>query len=178
MRYLIACPLEIAKVRDFVRLRDELKYLAPKWKITLGPHITIMRPGEAICEPRKATDIFQSLEFGPTFVVDYKKFGVFKAKKTAAVYAEPSSYQPFEAMRGNLLNAIPKLIKSESGEWNYHPHLTLINRLPIENLELIMYKLKTEKLDITYNIDSVVLYKKDLADDVWAEISKQDLKKS
>lgn len=178
MRYLVACPLDAPRISDFMKLRDEFKYLAPKWKITLGPHITIMRPGEAICEPQKAIDIFKTLEFGSVFEVSFKKFGYFEAKKTAVVYVEPSDYRMFEGIRANLLDYVPKIVKSESGDWGFHPHLTLINRVPIEKLELLMESLKLAKLNINYEFGAVVLYKKDLTDDEWVKISTRDLKKS
>lgn len=177
MRYLIACPLIESESLGFINLRDENKHFAPKWKITLGPHITIMRPGSAICDIDEAIKIFQSYELGTEFTIRFKGFDVFKGKNTAAVFAEPSDYAPFINIRRTLSKAFPGLVDSESGEWEFHPHLTLINRLPIENLDLIMQKLESVNLSLSYSFDSVVLYKKETTDELWTEIARQELKK-
>lgn len=177
MRYLIACPLRESEAQDFISLRNNNKHFAPKWKITLGPHITIMRPGAAICDIKEATNIFQSYELGIRFTVTFKGFEVFKGKNTATVFAEPLDYSPFINIRRILSRAFLRLIDSESGEWGFHPHLTLINRLPIENLELIMQKLESVDLNMTYSFEFVVLYKKETTDDKWVEIARQELKK-
>ena len=46
MRYLIALPLKESESSEFIALRDKYKLRAPRWKITLAPHITLYRPSE------------------------------------------------------------------------------------------------------------------------------------
>lgn len=47
MRYLIALPISELESTEFIQLRDQYKHFAPRWKITLGSHITILQPGPA-----------------------------------------------------------------------------------------------------------------------------------
>lgn len=177
MRYLIALPIKESEYKEFIKLRDKFKFLAPRWKITLGPHITLYRPSEfklgieaAIKEFNKAPSIKQ-------FSVRFKGFTAFMNHSNNAVYSEPAEHESFKKLKQIYKNQASNILQDISDVWPYHPHLTLVNRLNSENAQRLINELKIVDFESYYSFDRVCLYKKEHQDKEWVEIATNVLEK-
>ena len=176
MRYLIALPLKESETASFIGLRDKFKHLAPKWKITLGPHITLFRPSEFRLEKQQAIELFQTApEFG-AFKEKFEGFEAFLNHSNNAVYSEPNNYEKFKGLKQKYEQVASKILQDSSDVWPFHPHLTLVNRLDSDNANKLLSLLSAVDFKREFSFDSVCLYKKDKGDSDWVEIARNRLK--
>lgn len=175
MRYLLALPLKPEESEEFIKLRDKYKETAPRWKVTLGPHITLFRPSEFKASSEEAIAIFKK---APTFKIFSEIFDGFEAflnHSNNAVYSEPKEYKRFKELRNLYLDTANKIMSDTTEVWPFHPHLTLVNRLDPEPAKKLLVDLKSIGFEKSYVFDSVVLYKKESSDENWVEIARNKL---
>lgn len=177
MRYLIALPLKDSESVEFIKLRDKYKDFAPRWKITLGPHITMYRPSEFKISMDEAIKLFKNAPTSKQFTVCFEDFDTFMNHSNNAVYSEPDNYHPFEQIKEDYLDLACNIIQDTSDVWPYHPHLTLVNRLNSESAKELISSLKLVKFRHNYTFDRVCLYKKEHDDKNWVEIASNKLEK-
>ncbi len=182
MRYLVAIPLPEAEAGPFIDLRDSYQHYAPRWKLTLGPHITIHRPREALVPVGRAIELFNSTAQYQHFLMSFSKIGAFIGKRNSAVYFESDSYRPFDEVRKLYQPTAQLILKNSIEEWAFHPHLTLINRLTGESAQDIIDELESPSLKATlsfmsnpFHFDKVCLYKKEASDSSWQKIAQNKL---
>lgn len=172
MRYLIAIPVEGPEVSDFIKLRDEYSHLAPRWKITLGPHITIFRPSEFRLGKEDAIDEFKTAPGIKSFNQQFNGFQSFMNYSNNAIYSEPINYDYFVRIREVYEHIAKKILKDTTEVWPFHPHLTLINRMNRDSAVELMKLLESIVFDKTYSLSSICLYKKEKEDKNWIEIAR------
>ena len=177
MRYLIALPLKESESEEFIKLRDKYKDFAPRWKITLGPHITLYRPSEFKISIDDAVKEFKKAPSYKEFSVEFKGFEAFMNHSNNAVYSEPKLHQDFEKIKELYKPQAGKILNDIADVWPYHPHLTLVNRLNSENAQKLMDELKGLLFYNNYSFDRVCLYKKEHEDKNWVEIASNKLEK-
>ena len=177
MRYLIALPLKESESAEFIELRDKYKTIAPRWKITLGPHITLYRPSEFKISIDEAIKVFKKAPAVKQFTTDFIGFDAFLNHSNNAVYSEPKDYKRFEEIKELYLNTADKMLQDTADVWRYHPHLTLVNRLDTEPAQQLLKKLKDINFKSQYTFDRVCLYKKEHQDKNWVEIARNKLEK-
>lgn len=177
MRYLFALPLKESESEEFIKLRDKYKDFAPRWKITLGPHITLYRPSEFKVPIDDAIEEFKKASGYRDFSVNFKNFGAFMNHSNNAVYSEPVKHEDFENIKELYQPQAAKILQDIADIWPYHPHLTLVNRLDSENAQRLISELKGLVFDKNYTFDRVCLYKKDHEDKNWVEIASNKLEK-
>jgi 2'-5' RNA ligase len=177
MRYLIALPLKESESDEFIKLRDKYKDYAPRWKITLGPHITLFRPSEFKMPIDDAIKEFKKAPVYKDFSVNFKNFEAFMNHSNNAVYSEPVRHDDFEKIKELYEPQAGKILQEIADVWPYHPHLTLVNRLDTENAEKLIDELKGADFDKKYSFDRICLYKKDHEDKNWVEIASNKLEK-
>jgi 2'-5' RNA ligase len=177
MRYLIALPLKESESSEFIALRDKYKAMAPRWKITLGPHITLYRPSEFKISIVEAIEIFKKAPDTKQFSTKFVGFDAFLNHSNNAVYSEPKEHKRFEEIKELYLNIADKILQDTADVWPYHPHLTLVNRLDTEPAMELLKKLTEEKFENKYTFDRVSLYKKEHNDKSWVEIASNKLEK-
>lgn len=175
MRYLLALPLKPEESEGFIKLRDEYKDTAPRWKITLGPHITLFRPSEFKVGSNEAIEIFKKAPSFKAFSENFRGFEAFINHSNNAVYSEPIDYKKFKELRHIYMETADKIMSDTSEVWPYHPHLTLVNRLDTEPAKKLLSDLKGVNFEQVYIFDSVVLYKKEASDHNWVEIARNKL---
>jgi 2'-5' RNA ligase len=175
MRYLIALPIRPEESVEFIKLRDQYKHFAPKWKITLGPHITLFRPSEYKIEQKKAIEIFKKAPHFESFKEEFVGFEAFLNHSNNAVFAEPSDYDNFKKLKRLYEATATNILQDTTEVWPFHPHLTLINRLDSENAQLALKNLAAIKFEASYTFDRVYLYKKAGSDKEWIEIASNSL---
>lgn len=177
MRYLIALPLQEFESRDFIELRDKCKHFAPRWKITLGPHITLYRPSEFSIGKPEAIKEFKKAPSFKRFSVEFKGFEAFMNHSNNAVYSEPSNHAYFEKIKELYKITAGNILQNIDDVWPYHPHLTLVNRLDTENAKRLINELKKLDFNKKYTFDRICLYKKEHQDINWVEIASNGLEK-
>jgi hypothetical protein len=175
MRYLIALPLSKNESESFIKLRDQYKDTAPKWKITLGPHITLFRPSEFLLDKNKAIELFEKAPKFGKFQEEFEGFSAFMNHSNNAVYSEPKNYDNFKKLRKSYMGTASKIMQDTSEVWPFHPHLTLVNRLDSEPAKGLLLKLKSADFKKNYTFDRVSLYKKEHQDSEWVEIAHNAL---
>ncbi len=182
MRYLVAIPLSEAEAGPFIDLRDSYRHYAPRWKLTLGPHITICRPREALVPVGRAIELFNSTAQYQHFSLSFSKIGAFIGKRNSAVYFEPDSHWPFDEVRKLYQSTARQILKNGNEEWAFHAHLTLINRLTAESAQQLLDELESPSLKAAlsfmgdpFRFDKVCLYKKEASDSSWQEIAQNKL---
>ena len=99
MRYLIALPLKESESSEFIALRDKYKLRAPRWKITLAPHITLYRPSEFKITKEEAIKEFNKAPKMGEFSVKFDGFDAFMNHSNNAVYSEPKDHSFFEKIK-------------------------------------------------------------------------------
>lgn len=171
MRYLIALPLKDTESEDFINLRDRYKNLAPRWKITLGPHITLFRPSEYLVEKDQAVKIFKEATKFDAFRESFKGFEAFLNHSNNAVYSQPASYEKFKQIKRAYQHTADKIVQDTTEIWPFHPHLTLVNRLDTPNAQKLLGELAPLDFLKEYSFDKVCLYKKTSEDKTWVEIA-------
>lgn len=175
MRYLIALPLDATESASFIDLRDRYKHFAPRWKVTLGPHITLYRPSEFRLNQTMAIQVFKT---APDFEKLREKFEAFEAflnYSNNVVYLEPKSHTKFKALREHYGAVAAKIMQDTSEIWPFHPHLTLVNRLDAEPAKTLLNELNGIGFNASYSFDRVCLYKKAPQDSNWVEIASNKL---
>jgi 2'-5' RNA ligase len=177
MRYLIALPLKNSESSQFIELREKYKNMAPRWKITLGPHITLYRPSAAKIELNNAISEFKNAAPFSRFTRDFTNFDAFIGHSSSAVYYEPKDYESFEQIKNIYLPEASKIMQDTSDAWPFHPHITLVNRLDSDSAIALKKQLASTKLISSYEFDRVCLYKKELDDINWIEIASNKLEK-
>jgi 2'-5' RNA ligase len=177
MRYLIALPLQESEYSEFIKLRDKYRHFAPRWKITLDPHITLYRPSEFKISKSEAIEEFKRASSFKQFSVEFKGFEAFMNHSNNAVYSEPINHTYFEKIKESYKPQAGNILQDISDVWPYHPHLTLVNRLDSENAQKLMGELKKLEFDKNYTFDRVCLYKKEHEDKDWVEIASNKLEK-
>ncbi|MEI6581749.1 MAG: 2'-5' RNA ligase family protein [bacterium] len=175
MRYLVAIPLPESEAGPFIDLRDSYRHYAPRWKLTLGPHITIHRPQESLLPIGKAIELFSSSPVCQGFSMPFNKIDAFIGKRNSAIYFEPDNYVPFCDIRKSYQSVAEQILNNTAEEWDFHPHLTLINRLSSDAAQLVLKELRSRPVHFTYNLGRVCLYKKETEDDSWQEIAQNKL---
>ncbi len=182
MRYLVAIPLSEAEAGPFIDLRDSYRHYAPRWKLTLGPHITIHRPQESLVPIGTAIELFNSSPVCRGFSMSFNTIGAFIGKRNSAVYFEPDSHLPFNQIRKLYQPTAQLILKNSIEEWDFHPHLTLINRLTAESAQQLLDELESPSLKAAlsfmgnpFRFDKVCLYKKEASDGSWQEIAQNKL---
>lgn len=182
MRYLIAIPLPESDSTSFIKLRDSFRHYAPRWKLTLGPHITINRPQDSLVPCEMAIELFSNAPISPSFKMQFSKVEAFIGKRNSAVYFEPESHLPFNNIKSLYQPIADKIVKSGDEGWAFHPHLTLINRLRSEPAQEALNELAhiqsseaSAFKDFSYLLDRVCLYKKENSDEIWHEIAQNSL---
>ena len=177
MRYLIALPLKESESAEFIQLRDKYKTMAPRWKITLGPHITLYRPSEFKITKTEAIEEFKKAPVLKQFETVFDGFDAFLNHSNNAVYSEPKEHYHFEEIKNSYLSVANKIIQETADVWPYHPHLTLVNRLDSESAKDLLKKLEGIDFKGKYTFDRVCLYKKEHEDKNWVEIASNKLEK-
>lgn len=176
MRYLIAIPIQESEATDFIALRDKYKKMAPRWKITLGPHITVFRPSEHKLAQAEAIKIFKSAPRFEIFTQRFDGFESFMNYSNNAVYSEPVDHAKFHDIRETYLPIAEKICQDITEVWPFHPHLTLVNRLDKNEAIKLMGLLKKGDFSKSYTMSRICLYKKDKSDANWVEIACNRLK--
>ena len=177
MRYLIALPLKDSESKGFIKLREKFKDFAPRWKITLGPHITLYRPSEFKISKEDAVKEFKKAPKMSEFSVEFDGFDAFMNHSNNAVYSEPKDHSSFEKIKSTYLPIAKNILQDSSDIWPYHPHLTLVNRLDSESATKLIEELKKTDFNHKYCFDRVVLYKKEHDDKNWVELASNKLEK-
>ena len=172
LRYLIATPINDDESVGFVKLRDKYKSYAPKWHITLDPHITIVRPSPAQVSLDMAIELFELSNMPKEFRVNFSEFDAFLSPDSCCVYAKPDDILGFERLNELFLPVSKKILNLDPNDWPFLPHLTLINRLHREAAMDLLEALRREKVALSYLIDRVVLFKKDDTDSVWLKVAE------
>ena len=175
MRYLIALPVKKEQAEPIIELRDRFKNLAPRWKITLGPHITLFRPSEHMLDKKEAIEIFKKAPQAGKFSMQFGSYEAFLNYSNKVVYLEPASHAPFKEIKTLYAPTAAKLLEDSSEIWPYHPHLTLINRLDQLAVEKLLSALGQMPKPLVIDFERVCLYKKIGSEPEWVEIASNQL---
>lgn len=174
MRYLIGLPLRDGEALEFNALIEKYRVFAPRLKISLKPHVTIIRPAEAKVAPQQAKQIFENLSISQlTFRVMFRGFDAFIGRN-CAVYAKPTSIIEFTNLY-SICQPLVDQIHTQPSEFGFHPHLTLINRLKEESANDLLNDLKTVNYEQSFTFDKIVLYQRDTDEPFWNELASQKL---
>lgn len=177
LRYLIAAPVDDIESVEFVKLRDKYRTYAPKWHITLDPHITIVRPSPAKVDIDQAIELFKVANMPSEFRVKFSGFDAFINHDSSAVFAKPDETKDFELLNKLFLPISKKILNLDPNDWPFLPHLTLVNRLDRDAGVELLNILKGENIVMDYLFSRVVLFSKNDSDTVWQEAAKCKLAK-
>lgn len=107
--------------------------------------------------------------------MSFNKIDAFIGKRNNAIYFEPDNYLPFCDIRKSYKSLAEQILMNTTEEWDFHPHLTLINRLSGDSAQLMLKEIRSQPMHFTYILDRVCLYKKEIEDDSWQEIAQNKL---
>ena len=129
--------------------RDELAAVQQKfrpvgWKITVGPHVTLIPPGQSLLSLKDAcsmfTEVVQDLS---QLQLSYPALGVFKRRGLATIFMKPiANDELFELQRRLQIVASSWQDISRSLRRPFVPHITLVNRLPEDQADSIAKQLE------------------------------------
>ena len=142
-------------------LKSELE---GKEELSSPPHITLKKPFFV----RNESYLLQKLtkwssEQNP-FKVSFKQVATFRHSRQGTVILLPNKGEDFKRLERGLSEEIP-ILPVDS---NYTPHLTMANRLPLEEVDLVKQKVREWKLELDLKVESVTLYKR-FPPEVWRE---------
>ncbi len=134
-RYFVALMLPEPAYTLLESCREELK---PKgWNITVGPHITLVTPGDARLPVADAAARFKSLPLRTeAFTFGLEGLGRFEHRGKTTMYLVPSPHSPFKLLQAELLdNAETWQDTASSRRRPFIPHVTLLNRVLSEEAQ-------------------------------------------
>ncbi len=142
LMYLIAVILP----KDFAEKIFALqkKFKTPAWNITVGPHITLMPPARAMASMKTAAlqlrDLARELK---EFEIEVSGIGFFKnASKT--IFAKVELSESILTLRQALAEAAPKFMDFRSENPEFHPHITIANKLDDKNFRPVLLEIQKE----------------------------------
>jgi 2'-5' RNA ligase len=136
----------------------ELKELYhPENRVTSPPHITLKPP---FLMPNKSyllEKLAKIARYQEPFDIVLENIGSFRQPKYATVFLEPKSGEKLKALESLLGKEIHYLPKTR----NFHPHLTLAQKVPHENLASVKNELRDLNLKLKLRVDALILYRQD-----------------
>lgn len=152
------------------------KQFGPKrWRINLPPHVTLIRPWQTQRSVAQAVAGFESIKLlTASFMIDCQGVGEFAHPGAYVLYSPISDDAGLQRLHDELSPALRELGYLPQ-ERQYHPHITLANKL--SRAEYEQAKAQLEQKDLSYNFvcSEVSLLKQVPEDPQWVEIGRLGL---
>lgn len=133
----------------------ELKELYhPENRLSSPPHITLKPPFLMPNRSYMLEKLAKIARYKRPFELVLEKVGSFTQPKYGTVFLEPKSGEELKVLESMLTREIHYLPKNR----NFHPHLTLAQKVQHDNLAQVKSELRDLNLKLKLLVNSVVLY--------------------
>lgn len=142
LSYMAALPVPSPWREELSQLQDRLRPVG--WRITIGPHVTLVAPGRATTGLRLAADPFtQAMQGVQGLDLTYPALGTFRRRGLATIFMKPvASHELYELQRKLEIVAASWQDVSRSLRRPFVPHVTLVNRLPEVQMDSVIRQLE------------------------------------
>ncbi len=153
---VLHAPPEIAQALDDIRRRYD-----PAFQVGIEPHITVKRPatlgpGEKV-EPLREV-LRQATTQISAFRVQLRGYGVFRQPNSNVLFVKVEDERPFRELHNQVIAGLGRLYPSGLADQyeadNYHPHLTIGNKLSDLDLMVLEHELSSS----SYQLDFSFIY--------------------
>lgn len=129
LSYLAALPVPPPLGDELAQLQDRLRPVG--WRITIGPHVTLVAPGQAKVGLLAAAQLFsQAMQGVGGLSLTYPALGSFRRRGLVTIFMKPvASPELYELQRKLEIVAASWQGVSRSRRRPFVPHITLVNRL-------------------------------------------------
>lgn len=162
-RYVIVALVPEPFAQPLADLRRKYDSYCRQW---LPPHFTIVPPFELFLS---RSDQQAIKDYRGSARVELKSWDAYRRMTTSVLYAS-SNAPELEAMRQELLNAVPALKPFSADVPGYH--VTVVNRIPNDQFEEVRKRVVDERPDVqgSFTIDRFTLYEWDHELHHWIEV--------
>jgi len=134
---------------------SELKTLYhPEKTLSSPPHITLKPPFLMPNRSYMLEKLAKIARYQEPFELVFDKIGSFKQLKYGTVFLEPETSEKLKQIEISLSTEIHYLPKTR----NFHPHLTLAQRVPHHDLAQVKSELRDLNLKVKLKIEALTLY--------------------
>jgi 2'-5' RNA ligase len=170
LSYMVALTVPPPELDTLAAIQQRLRPVG--WKITIGPHVTLIPPGAGRAPLSTAMGLFNeaAANLSP-LKLSYPDLGVFKRRGLATVFMKPIATDDlYELQRRLQILASSWQDVSRSYRRPFVPHVTLVNRLPESEVDSTIEQLRfLVPTEITF--DQPKLFSKRETDTEWLQIN-------
>ncbi len=159
-RYFIGISLPPKATKVFNQVKQTFH---PNHRLTSPAHITLVAPFYWTNQTLLIGQLTKLAHQFQPFEAKFNHLASFKQPKYGTVYLAPDKVAPFKHMAITLQLAI--LGQEEKGE--FIPHLTLAQKVPHQDIDLVKQKLRDMKLSLKLKVRSFTLFKFDSQSQTW-----------
>lgn len=151
--YFLGLSLPEPENTFFASLKQEFQNGKP---LSSPPHVTLMPPFEFPNFQRLDGLVARFARHQKPFTSTLDLVGTFRQKRHGTVFLAPKKGEPFKTLVNGLNDFLIELEPVE----NFHPHLTVGHRVPLEELETKKDHLRAMNLKLKWHITSLTLYRR------------------
>lgn len=151
--YFVGVGLPALESAFFTKLKQ--KHLPPG-KALSPAHITLKPPFLYPNETRLVEILTKFVKSKRPFQAEFTNIGTFEQKKYATLYLQPDKGEDFKRLASDLDTVLPFLPPTN----NFHPHLTLANFIPLDNLDNLKSTFRSLNLKLKLSVASLTLFSK------------------
>lgn len=151
IRYFLGISIPEPENTFFMELKQQYH---PDHHLTSPPHITLKPPFLMPNKNYLLEKLAKITRYTQPFALVFENIGSFKQLKYGTVFLEPKSGEELKQLESVLGKEILYLPKTR----NFHPHLTLAQKVPHENLTQVKSELRALNLKLKLPVESLMLY--------------------
>ena len=171
MKYLcaITLPEEVTSVLGEL----QQNYKTASWKILIPPHITVLPPALALTSADQAINYLREVA-ATIHPFDIEVEGVGHFQNTSnTVYAKVKLNEELVWLHSRLCKIASSVMATPSNMVdNFHPHITLSNKLSDNLAEQVKIQLDEQRINFVFECNNFSLFKKETNDTKWVELQK------
>jgi 2'-5' RNA ligase len=174
IKYMVAIVIPEPSYSQLSDIQDRLR--PPNWRITIGPHITLLPPDRPLVDPDEAARRFAALVI-PTraFVSTASRILKFDRGSKHTLALEPSPRSKIKSLRRRLEKNCDWQQVSQPSKHPYAPHITLVNQIDDAGLRHAQEQLQSMALSSEFYCQRVALYCKEASWPKWKLLTQKML---
>ena len=153
-RYFIGISLSEPENTFFSEIR---RLYHPEHRLTSPPHVTVKQPFLMPNRNYLLEKLAKVARYTEPFTLDFELIGSFHQPKYGTIFLEPRRGEKLKALERSLSDNVAFLPNGK----NFHPHLTLAQRVPHDRIKTTKQELRALQPAIKLKIDHLVLYAQD-----------------
>jgi 2'-5' RNA ligase len=166
-KYLCAITLPEAITSELASVQQN--YKSSSWNIAIQPHITLVPPARAIVSLDQAEEILSGIAKNTKpFDIEVEGVDMFE-NRSNTVFAKVKLSEELLRLYAELRRWAPSFVADLKMENNFHPHVTLSNKLNSVLAEQIKSQLAEQRINFIFPCQSFSLFSKTNSDQQWVE---------